>query len=96
MIYQAVTLFTDTLDDDFALGRRKRRRRRQSTLSSKQIKILIRQFRRYVRKVKRILINDGLYQEMLRLEELLAENKCLEAQALLKEIEAEIFGKLQS
>ena len=29
---------------------------------------------------------------MLRLEELLAENKCLEAQALLKEIEAEILA----
>merc|ERR1711971_1161205 len=89
---EAIAIFTETLDDDFALGGRKRRRRRQSTLSNKQIKILIRQFRRYVRAVKRILVKDGLYQEMLRLEEMLAENKCNEIQALLREIEAEILA----
>ena len=81
---QLIALWTESLGGGVA--GRKKRRRRQAELSNKQIKILIKQFGRYVKKIKQILTEDGLYDKLLQIESLLGEDNCAQAAPLLEEV----------
>ena len=81
---QLIALWTESLGGGVA--GKKKRRRRQAELSNKQIKILIKQFGRYVKKIKQILTEDGLYDKLLQIESLLGEDNCARAAPLLEEV----------
>ena len=72
---KAISLLIASLGTDYTAGRRRSARsvftRTGSDLTSREVKILVRQFANNVRQLRRILLGEGLFQEFLALEILL-------------------------
>lgn len=88
---KAISLFTASLGQNYNPARRRTIRsaatRTGSHLSSREVKVLVRQFARNVRQLRRILIKEGLFQKMLGLEILmLNEADCESVRDELSEV----------
>ena len=62
---KAISLLISSLGSDYYGGRRRARR---AALSKAEVKVLVRQFSKNVRQLRRILFKEGLFQQMLGLE----------------------------
>ena len=63
---KAISVLITSLGSDYYGG--EGRRTRRAGLSSKEVKVLVRQFAGNVRQLRRILFKEGLFQQMLGLE----------------------------
>ena len=65
---QAISLLIASLGSDYYGGGGRASRTRRAALSNKEVKVLVRQFAKNVRQLRRILFKEGLYQQLLSLE----------------------------
>ena len=63
---KAISMLITSLGSDYYGG--ELRRARRAALSSREVKVLVRQFAKNVRQLRRILFKEGLFQQMLGLE----------------------------